>query len=189
MGIQHSLGITCGPGGVAQGGSPSFVEGRPGELRAFIGDQLFETQQVTHLDGRHAAPPGHRDKGLHPRQVRGQLLHQCAEGQVEEQDTVFGMPDDELDLLGKQSGIDGVQHGTHAGHRKVELHMSIAVPGQRPDAITRLDAEPGQGVGHLLGSVPHIGIGAMVYRSFDRPRRYLRRRMASECMFEHRGNK
>jgi hypothetical protein len=42
-----------------------------------------------------------------------QLFDQRHEAQVEEQELIFGMVDDVLDLFGEQARVDGVQNRSH----------------------------------------------------------------------------
>ena len=45
--------------------------------------------------------------------------------------------------------------------------MAIAVPGQRADAVARLDAELQQGFRHLFGAPPGVAIGVAVDIALD----------------------
>ena len=106
-------------------------------------DQLFVAEQVRHCDGarrRHVRAVGHRDEGLDRLHARGDRLDQRQEGQVEEQDLVFGMVGDPDHLVGMQARVQRVQHGARARHRVVQLHVAVAVPGQRGDAVAEADA-------------------------------------------------
>jgi hypothetical protein len=62
-------------------------------------------------------------------------LDQRQEGHVEAQHLVFGVVGDVGDLVGVQARVDGVQHRAHAADRVVQLHVAVAVPGQRGHAV------------------------------------------------------
>ena len=66
---------------------------------------------------------------------------QRQEGEVEEQHLVFGVVGDVDDLVGVQARVERVQHRARAGDRVVELHVAVAVPGERGDAVAGLDAQ------------------------------------------------
>ena len=55
--------------------------------------------------------------------------------QVEEQHLVFGVVGDPHDLVRMQARVERVQHRARARHRVVQLHVAIAVPRQRRDAV------------------------------------------------------
>ena len=59
------------------------------------------------------------------------LVDQRREGRVEEEHPVFGVIDDVNQLLEMQARIAGVHHHAAAGHRVVDLHVAMIVPGER----------------------------------------------------------
>ena len=59
------------------------------------------------------------------------------------------MVDDVDDLLGEQPGVDRMADRSHTGDTEVKLHVAVAVPCQRGDAVAPLDPELGQRVGQL----------------------------------------
>jgi hypothetical protein len=73
------------------------------------------------------------------------------EAQVEEQDLVFRVVGDPHDLVGVQARVQRVQHGPGARRGVVQLHVTVAVPGQRGHAVAEADAALGQRVGHAPG--------------------------------------
>jgi len=77
---------------------------------------------------------------------RGELIEhirqQRDERLVDKDHLVLGMVDHVDQLLGEQANIERVQHGSHAGHGEVGLHVSLVVPHECADAITRPDAQP-----------------------------------------------
>ena len=64
---------------------------------------------------------------------------------------VLGVVDDVGQLLGREPDVERVQHGPHAGDGEIGLEVALVVPAEGADAVARLDAEPGQGGGQLLG--------------------------------------
>ena len=97
------------------------------------------------------------------------LRDEIGEGDVEKQHAAFGVIDDVFDLLRKQPGIDGMQHGADPGDREVELHVAMRVPGERRDPIARLHAEPDQRLRELRGARPQAGVIGAVERPFAGP--------------------
>ena len=89
-------------------------------------------------------------------------LHQGQEGHVETQHLVFGMVGDPGQLVGVQTRVHGVQHPTRTTHAKVELQVSVAVPGQGGDAGTPGQFLRIQRVGHLPRPTRHVGPGVAV---------------------------
>ena len=49
--------------------------------------------------------------------------------------------DDVGDLLGEQADVQRVQHRADAGHGEIQLEVALVVPGERADAVARLDAQ------------------------------------------------
>ena len=49
----------------------------------------------------------------------------------------------------------------------IELEMAEGVPGERPDAVAGLDAEPQQRAGEAAGVALGLAIGVAVDRPFD----------------------
>jgi hypothetical protein len=92
---------------------------------------------------------------------------QRQEGEVEEQHLVFGVVGDVGDLVGVQARVDGVQHRARARHRVVQLHVAVAVPGQRGHAVAHLDAQTRQRVGHAARTRGQFLVGGAVDVAFD----------------------
>ena len=105
-------------------------------------DQVLVAQQVRacSLSAGMCARSVIATKALIVLHARGDRLDQRQEGQVEEQDLVFGMVGDPDDLVGMQARVERVQHRARAGDRVVQLQVAVAVPGQRGDAVAELDA-------------------------------------------------
>jgi hypothetical protein len=97
-----------------------------------------------------------------------QTLHQRHEGQVDEQHPVLGMVDDVGDLRLEQPRVDGVDYRPHAGNGEVELVMAVAVPGQRPDPVTRTDVQPFEHPGEAAGTPFGVAVGVAMARTLDR---------------------
>ena len=72
---------------------------------------------------------------------------------VDDDAAVLGVVDDVGQLLGREPDVEGVQHRAHGGNGEVRLEVALVVPAERADAVPRLDAQPGQGGGELLGPV------------------------------------
>ena len=100
-------------------------------------------------------------------------LDQRQEGQVEEQRLVFGVVGDVDDLVRVQARVERVQHRARARHRVVELHVAMAVPGQRRDAVAALDAEAGKGVRHPARARRQLAVGRAVDVALDPARHHL----------------
>ncbi len=80
------------------------------------------------------------------------------------------MVDDPCNLLGMQAWIDRMQHAARAGHREVKLHVPVAVPGKRRDAVAARDAEGTERVGHLSCAAMEGAIRSVVNIAFDSAR-------------------
>jgi hypothetical protein len=116
---------------------------------------------------------GHRDERLDRLHARGDRLDQRQEGQVEEQDLVFGMVGDPDDLVRVQARVQRVQHGARARHGVVQLHVAVAVPRQRRDPVAEADAAGGEGVGHPARSPRDLRVGRPVQVALDAARNHL----------------
>ena len=72
------------------------------------------------------------------------------QNEIEEDRAVFGVIDDEDDLIVEEARVDDVADRAHAGDGVIEFEMPVIVPGERRDAIALRDAEPRQRVGELF---------------------------------------
>ena len=157
-------------------------------MRAAAPDQFFVAEEVRHVDRRHVRAIGHRDESLDRLQLRRELFHERREGRVEKDIPVGRVVDDVGDLLRKKPRIDRVQHRAHSRHAEVELHVPVAVPRERRDAIAGRDPKRGERVRDLLGPAMDVAIRAAVDRPFDRARHDLGIRMAALRVLDQRRN-
>jgi hypothetical protein len=141
------------------------------------GDQFLVAQQVGYLAGgtlgRHVCPVGHHDEGLDSIHTRSDRFDQWQKGQIEEQDLVFGVVGDPDHLVRMQARVQRVQHGTRTGHRVVQLHVAVAIPCQRSDAVSELDTAHGQGIGHAAGALGQLAVALAVHVAFNPTRDHL----------------
>ena len=154
--------------GVADARRRVLIEAGPAVVAVLGLDQLLEAQQVRHAGlRRHVGAIRHRDEVAHRRQLRGELLDQRQEAQVETQHLVLGVVDDPGDLLREQPRVDGVAHQARAGRGVIDLEMAVAVPGQRADTVTRLATQPGQGLRQLAGAQFGVDPGVAMHVALD----------------------
>ena len=131
-------------------------------------DQVLVAQQFGDLRRhRHEVPAGHGHERLDGLNARGDRLDQRQEGEIEEEDRVLRMVGNPHHLVRVQPGVERVQHGAGARHRVVQLHVAVAVPGQRRDAIAEADAVRSQCVGHSARALGEIGVGLAMQVAFD----------------------
>ena len=95
-------------------------------------------------------------KFLHARELVLQLLQQGHEGEVEEEQAVFGVVDDVDDLVGEQPRIDGVIDRADPGDAVPGFQMPPGVPGERRHAVAEPDALALQALRHLQGARAHM---------------------------------
>jgi len=86
---------------------------------------------------------------LHCLQFGPDLLNERQEGGIDEENGILRVVDDVSDLLGKESGIDGVNDRPAARDGVIEFVMAVRVPGERGDAVLMLYTEPDQRIGEL----------------------------------------
>src|ERR1700722_6743840 len=116
------------------------------------------------------------DPSFYVRTLRRDDVDERAEGHVEDHVFVVGVIDDERDLIGEKPRVDRVANGAHTGHAVVALQVTVAVPGQRADALALLDAEPDEGLRKLFRAFFAIAPGVPVHVAFDTARDDLRAR-------------
>ena len=185
---EYAFGIAGGPGRVAKRGRRILVEHRPVVFVVLRTDQFLVANEIRDRQRGHVRPVRHRDEALDRRHRRSQLFDQRCECQVEKQVLVFGVIGNVGDLLGKETRIDRVQHGAHAGHAIVEFHVPIAVPGQRGDAVAPLYAQCRQRPGDALRAGVNIAVRAAVDRSLDRARNNFNAGMKRVGVLDQRRN-
>jgi hypothetical protein len=89
-------------------------------------------------------------------------LHQRQEGQVEKQHLVFGVVGNPGHQVRVQARVQGVQHAAGTADAEIQLQVPVAVPGQRGNAVTELQLQHIQRLGHLARAARHIAVGVTV---------------------------
>ena len=113
---------------------------------------------------------GHRNKRLDRFYARRDRFNQRQKGQIEKQDLVFGVIGDPDHLIRMQPRIHRVQNAAGPRDRVVQLHMSVAVPRQRSDAIALLDTTRRQRIGHAARSLRKLSISRAMSIAFHAAR-------------------
>ena len=126
----------------------------------------------------------HRHEALDGAQMRAQLADQAGKGNIEEENLVFRVIDNVLDLLGEKTRIDCVQHRADSGDGEIEFHVAMRVPGQRADAVAGLHAHGNERLGKLLGATADFAIIGANGRAFAGPRDDLGVRMIGRGMLD-----
>jgi len=175
-GVQHgravrvhgALGVAGRARGVADAGSGVLVEGRPGVVAVFGSDQVFVAVQIGQRRfTRHVLACAHQHHMLDRGQHRRELLDQGEDVDVDEDDLVLGIASDPGHLLREQTRVDRVADQLGAGHAVVDLHVAIAVPGQRAHTVTRLATQTRQSLSELARAQLDLGPGGAVHVAFD----------------------
>ena len=91
------------------------------------------------------------------RELVDDLGEQGGKRPVEDDHLVLGVIGDVGELLGEQPDVERVEHGAHARHRQVRLHMALVVPHEGADPVPGSNAEFGEGGGELIGPVGDLG--------------------------------
>ncbi|KAF1857266.1 hypothetical protein Lal_00014497 [Lupinus albus] len=159
---------------------------RPVESVRLIGQQILVAQQVGQAGSRHVGAVGHHDDALQPGQLVGDALQQRQEGQVGEQQPVFGVVDDVGDLFREQARVDGMADHARAADAVIAFQMAVAVPGQRADSVARPHPQRRQRVRQLLGADPGVGVGVAVDRPLGGARHDLGVGMVERCVTQDR---
>jgi hypothetical protein len=91
--------------------------------------------------GLETAGVAHDDDLLHGRHLPGQTLEQWQQIFVDEDDPIFGMVDNVLEIGWRQPQVESMEHRSHARNRIVKFEVAVGVPAKTADAITGLDAQ------------------------------------------------
>ncbi len=156
--VEHALGIAGGAGGVAESAGGVLVKPAPARFGRLAGDEVLERHHRQRRL-RQVRAIGEGDIELNRLQQRRDLFDDRREGDVEEDDLVFGVIDDPGDLLGEKPRVQSVEHRAHAHGAVPSFKMPIRVPGERCNAITERDRALAQRIGDLLGARADGGIG------------------------------
>ena len=81
------------------------------------------------------------DKSLDAFELPGEFLQQRHEHRIDKNVPVFGVVDDEGDLLGEQPRIDRMADITGAADAIINLQVPIVVPGERGHPVAPFQAE------------------------------------------------
>jgi len=131
---------------------------------------------------------GQGDQRLHMAQFGQQVPDQPGLRDVEAQNLGLGMVDDIADLFGIKPGVHRMQHGPHARNGEIQLQMPMRVPGQRCHPVTRLDAQPDQGLRDLACTNGKASPGLAHQRTFAGAADDLGRGVILLCVVEQAGN-
>ena len=133
-----------------------------------LGDQGLEAQGAGQIHAGHVLFVGQHHHVLDRGHV-GPVFHEDGqEGQVGEDDLIFGVVDDVAELLGEQPGVEGVADRADPHDAVPGLHVATGVPGQSGDPVAGLDAHGQQGVGQTLGPLEDPGVAGADDRPLDR---------------------
>jgi len=96
-------------------------------------------------------------------------FHQGHKTQVKKQHLVFGVVGNPHQLVRMQTWVEGVQYRARAGHRVIQLHVTVAVPGQGANAVTKLQLKRFERIGHPAGALAQLAKGLAVNVTLDTP--------------------
>ena len=154
--VEHALRVAGRAGGVAERRRAVLVEQRPVERvagRRRSGPR--STAGSEDLRWRHVRAIGHRDKGLRSSCTRARSPRSAAG--TSGRRTRRGLRRDQrctTSWSGCSRGLSVCSTAPGARDREVQLHVPVAIPGQRRYALARLDAEGGQRVCHAARALP-----------------------------------
>ena len=186
MGEQHALRVARGAGRVAQRRGCPLVEVGPFVVVILRADQVLVAEEFRDRGRRQILARGHRDEPLDRLELRSELRDQRREREIEEKIAVCRVIGDVFDLLGEEARVDRVQHGADAGDAEVELHVAIAVPRERGNAIAGSHAENPERLGKLLRAAMNVGVRTTMERTLDRARDDLAARMKPVRVLDQR---
>uniref|UniRef100_A0A0N4ZXM1 LigA n=1 Tax=Parastrongyloides trichosuri TaxID=131310 RepID=A0A0N4ZXM1_PARTI len=166
--IEHALRIAGRARGVAEAAGGLLVEAAPGHVAEDLLQHRLIGLGVRQLGLRHVGGVGHHNDPLDCRTVRQDGFEQRHEGQIGEDDPVFGVVDDVGQLLGEQARVQGVAHRADPHDAVPGLDVVGGVPGQGGDPVARLDPPGQQGVRHPARPLMNGGVGGADDRPLDR---------------------
>src|SRR5690349_15300209 len=152
MALQYAFWIAGRAGGIAQRRCGVLVKTWPRVFVTLVSQQLFIANQIWHIDGRHRVRFAQCDIAPYAGQMWRELFNQRRERHVEEDVAALGIINDETDLFGEQSRVHSVQNGATACDAKIDLQVSVVIPGQRDDTLTAAYAQTLQHVGDPTSS-------------------------------------
>ena len=184
--IQHALRVAGRAGTVTHGRGGPFVELRPVVIAVLYGQQGFVAIDIGQRGFRHIRLVRHDDEALHGTDIGRDLFEQRQEGQVGEDQHVFGMVHDIGDLRREKPGVDHVTDRAHARYAVIQLVMAIAVPRQGRDPVAFPDSKRPERFRKFPGADFGIRKGITVDRPLDGPGHDFSAAMILRRMFEQR---
>ncbi len=165
MAIHNPLRLPRRARGVAHGGRVALVQNRPVvDSRASANEFLVRRDGCELSVGGGAI--GHHDELLDAFQVLGDALQRRHDRSVDEDDPVVGVVDHELQVLGEEPRVEGVQHRARAGHREIELEVTVVVPGQGADPVPGADSQLPERMRQLGHPAAEVRVGVAVTAGF-----------------------
>ena len=159
MAVEHALGMSGRPGGVAEPGRVVLVDARRGKVRKLRFDQLLVVDGA--LRRRLAVSPDDDVARLH---LRTDALPQSPQHVVDDHHRIVGVIDDVRDVLHGKPRVERVQHPAAERNREVGLQMAAVIPGEGGDALAGFHAQARERIGELLGAAVEVPIGAALDR-------------------------
>jgi hypothetical protein len=167
MGVEHSFRHARGPGRVAHGGGIALVD-----VLVYEAFRIRACDQGLEIDGpirpvfstgcpergsRAGAPAAHHHDAIDG-DARLALRKYGKQAMVHEDEPILGVVDDVGQLVGMQARIQGVQHCTNRGNRKIRFEMLMVIPRERGYPVAADDAKLFQTSRQPLGAVDHVRV-------------------------------
>ena len=154
--VGDAARIAGGAAGVTDRGGRGLVERLPRRHRAGLGEDLLDRDRALAEGGAVAADD---DEALDRRQLVGEGGEQVDQQLVDEEEAIFGVVDDEGDLVGEEPDVHRVQHRAHAGDGEVGGEVVGVVPAEGADDVAVADPEPFEADGQSVGALGDLGVG------------------------------
>ena len=138
MAVEHAFGVARSARGVTERAGRLLVQLGPCKFSTLGRHDLLVAKHIGSIGLWHVLTGGHNDPALDTRALASDPLDQGPEVGVKEDVAIFGVIDDVDDLFWEKPRVDGVTDEARAGRAVVGLHMTVVIPSQRGDAVTRL---------------------------------------------------
>ena len=160
--VRHASGDPRGPTRITDSRRGRARRARATHNRAFAPPAIPRNR-----DGRQARP-GRRKKAVVPGRRRRERSRWWAPRATRRTGAATGwrVPATTLSpasammrarSAGRQAHVEGMQHGTHAGHREICLQVLLAVPHQRRHPLPGPDSQVGESGRQAFHAVSHLG--------------------------------
>ncbi len=165
--VDDAFGLARCARGVAHAAGVVLIDLDPGEIAVRLSEPILISDRLLEVGLRHMSAVREDHVAFDRGQLRGKLLDERHEGEVEEQEPVLCVIDDEGDLILEETWVYGVINRAGAHDPVPAFDVTGGVPGERGDAVPRPDAVGDEALRGLYRALAQLRVVRFDQRPLD----------------------